>query len=221
MKVLLLACSLALCGASEAAVGTPVRVPLPNTPLWCVSSQPIEIQKDQGGIRFGDLIFQQLYLRLQDKALAASIPSIGIPFLESASTATPTAPPASSASAPAPVEKVSLRVCAIVPPGLEAPPPGVEAVQRIATDVVAAVCDQANAKDCETSLADYLKIQLKLSDDNIRKVQWRTSQALSPDTSASAIAAGLTDFSLRPLQAQAKQPDPPRNLMIIWAPVPK
>ena len=212
---------LALCAIGPATAAPPARIAIPPTSLWCVASQPIEIGADAGGKRFGDLVFQQLFLRLQDKAVSAELPSIGVPFLESVSSVPAAAPPASAQNAYAPVSKVILRVCAVVPPNLTGSPAGVDRVQRAAADVLATGCEAGNAKVCEARLTDHLKTREGLSDDQVRAVQWKTSQALSPDPAPAAISASLTDYALRPLDPKVKQPEAPRDWIVIWAPIPK
>lgn len=199
----------------------PIKVTVPSKKVWCVSSQPVEIEKDPEGLRFGDLIFDELFRRLQRQAFSTSIVSMGVPFLESAIQVT-TPASATTLTDPEPaVVKHILKVCSVVPKDAPQPPTGVEGVSVPQMDGLALLCDVTNGKECELAIEVVLRNEYGISEDDIRKTHWRTSQPLSNEATAGAMENSLVDFTLRPLLPEIATPKPPLNLMIVWTSVPQ
>ena len=199
----------------------PIKITVPSKKVWCVSSQPVEIEKDPEGFRFGDLIFDELFRRLQRLAFSTSIVSMGVPFLESAIQV---ATSASATTTPDPepaIVKHILKVCSVVPRDAPQPPMGVESVSVPQMDGLALLCDVTNGRECELAIEVVLRNEYSMSEDDIRKIHWRTSQPLSNEATAGAMENGLVDFTLRPLLSEVSTPKPPLNLMIVWTSVPQ
>lgn len=221
--------------ATPSIASEPVRVTVPSHPVWCVKSQPIEIEQDKE-LRFGDIIFQSMYQRLERNALAAGLPSIGIPYLESSTAggvppadtlqkkgdATTVVPVTGAVPIPVPVKYI-LHVCSAVPFGISNKlPPGVFELMLSETTVYALLCAVQNESGCKLDIEAYVKKTHNLTDDNLRNLEWRTNQPKTKDESGAAIANALSDYSLRPLSSDSDVVgELPLDFMIISVPVPK
>jgi hypothetical protein len=220
-----------LLSASASADLLPTLVAVPDHTDWCVTSQPVDLQPD-GQVPFGDLVFQALYLRLENSALSSHLPSIGIPFLESSvsqmvssdAAVVVAPPPAVSGSLvtanAAPPLKFTLRVCSVVPTDAPAPPQGVLALTVPKANDYALLCEVARESACKTSIESVLRSANHATDEYIAAITWRTSQPLTNDPGAANLISSLTDHTLRPLTPGMAPPSTPKLLIVISAPTP-
>jgi hypothetical protein len=222
IALFLLASASMVCSRALAA-NAPVRLTVPALKLWCVSSQPILIEDDQPGKKFGDLVFALLYQRLEKQAIASKLVSIGVPFLDSANPVEEPAQPDPKPTQPAPAKttvKYVLTVCAGVAPDAPVPPTGVKQLDVAEKEVYAALCEVTAESACRAAIEKILRDTHGLSDAAIEGKQWRTSQPLDTTPTADSLRRGLVDYSMRPLQHGADLPLVPLTLMILSTTVP-
>jgi hypothetical protein len=222
------------------AVAQPVSITVPSRPAWCVSSQPIALEPDQGSTRFGDLLFYELYQRLERAALKAAVPSLGVPFLDSAkeqpalapaapahtppaglaaaATVTASGPAVATVTPAAPQAKYVMRVCANVGPSIPAPDVAlkVEPVVFNAATVYAALCNANDDGLCRQELRKRVQSDKKLTDDQAAKLEFSASQSIDGKADAASLLNSLTDYSVRPLKEGMPLPNVPRDKLILW-----
>lgn len=205
------------------AANSPVRLTVPAHKQWCVSSQPILIEDDQPGKKFGDLVFSALYQRLEKQAIASKLVSIGVPFLDTATPVAEPAPPAPNPAQPAPPKpavKYVLTVCAGVAPDAPVPPAGVSKVDVAEKDVYAVSCEVTQEPACRAAIEKILRDSHGLSDAAIADKQWHNSQPLDTTSTTDSLRRSLVDHSMRPLEHGAALPLVPLTLMILWTTAP-
>lgn len=206
---------------SALASAEPVSVYVPNHQVWCVSSQPITLEPDTGGTRFGDLVFYELYQRLERAALKAALPSIGIPFLESVHQLPVPIPPSTApapAATPSAQPKFVMRVCSNVPGDTGAPSLDlrVEPMVLAATTIYGILCNADDVEACNQELRQKVRIDKDLTEDEAAELEFSVSQSLDGRPDGPSLLKSLIDYSARPLKEGNPLPNLPRDKLILW-----
>lgn len=161
----------------------PVVVEVPAHAQYCITSNPIGAdQYAKADVR--DALFDTLSQKVET-AVQAQAETMGVPFVDNVRQA----PVAAPGTAP----DVTIKVCAVVAQAV-APLLNPHPEQLAKKTVAAMVCDTANLDDCDKDVEAALRASPGGS--ATKPISFRTRQALSSDTTTSAIVAALTDTTL-------------------------
>jgi hypothetical protein len=210
-RVILIALwSFALESSAVAATGTVIKIDVPALTEWCVNSSPVQTAKlaDEG---FRNGAVTGLSSRILVPANNAGLSSTGIPFVASIVPG-----PAVLVGGVSSATDV-ITVCAVVK-ATDAPNGGGVFRRELAgASGYAALCGAGDIKACRSAIADKIAADFPSIDRSAADSwQWRATQALTSDETASNLVGSLADASLRPL----KGPTPagvPADLMVVLA----
>lgn len=237
-NTLIVCAALWFCSSEALAQDVAARVTVPAHTEWCASSQPVDIAK-QTDPEFGALVFQFLYARIEQTALAEDMKSVGVPYLAATADvpppaatppapSTPLAPPGTSAgAAPGPAgsspepslpSMTTFTVCTVVPPGSPAPGEGITVRSIPASDFFAMRCEAKFDEDCKDQIIAAMT-QAQIDVSKLTDKSWSIRQATSASNDAAALVADLSDHSLRSLQDGGALA-PPAQMITVAAAVP-
>lgn len=180
----------------------PQRITVPAHLEYCVTSRSLDAKAYELPEVRSEL-FDSLYRQIEQAALDAGLPSMGVPFVDAVTSTThpTTVPPAgASVGAPAPAVTYVVRECAIVPsrgaPALQSP--GLREVAE--RSVYATLCVHGSIEACKRELEKIVRQDNASPADLARPIIWRTRPALAADSSVANLVASMSDSGLRVLK---------------------
>jgi hypothetical protein len=193
---------------------TPQRITVPAHLEYCVVSRPVSASKyELPEVR--EALFQQLDKQIEEAALAADLPSIGVTFVDAITPGNDLHEDGAGASAP---EKTYVvRECVIVP-ALGNPPLPASGVRQIAgKTLTATICNSTAIEACKRDLEKSIRQENGSPADATRPIIWRTRPALLTDDSVDNFVTSMSDAKLRKLKDGAQSATVQDNLVILSA----
>jgi hypothetical protein len=205
--------------APAAISATPQRVTVPAHFEYCVMSKPVPASAyELPEVR--EALFQELYKQIEQAALAAQLPSMGVAFVDAimqganAQEVPATGVPASSAPSQA---TYVVRECAVVP-ARGAPPLPTSGFREVPErSLYATICAPASIEACKRDLEKVVRPENTSPSDALRPIIFRTRPALSSDDSVDNLVASMSDAKLRKLKDSAQSVSVQDNLVILSA----
>jgi len=197
---------------------TPQRITVPAHTEYCVMSKSVNASAyELPEVR--EALFQELYKQIEQAALAAELPSMGVAFVDAVMPGTDaqgvTATGVQAGTAPSATYVV--RECAVVPTRGTPPLPdsGVRNVPERA--LYAMICAPESVEACKRDLEKAVRQDNSSPTDTMRPIIFRTRPALAQDDSVANLVASMSDARLRRLRDSAPQVQAPDDLLILSA----
>lgn len=200
--------------AAPGVSATPQRITVPAHVEYCVVSRPVGVSKyELPEVR--EALFQTLYKQIEQAALAADLPSIGVAFVDSIVPGNDV--PEDGGAANATEKSYVVRECAIVPT-IGNPPLPPDGVRQIAEKTLTAtICNSTAIEACKRDLEKAVRQENSSPADAARPIIWRTRPALRTDDSVDNFVASMSDAKLRKLKDSAPSLTVQDNLVILSA----
>jgi len=195
---------------ASVAQAAPLRVAVPSHLEYCVASKPLT--PDAYALpEVRDALFQTLSGQIDDEALQAQLPSIGVAFVD----AVEEVPPAAADGAAAGGMKYIVHECAVVS-GRGNPPLPAAGVRSVpARTLYATICASASIEKCKRDVEGAIRQEHSTPAELARPIVWRTRQALQADESEANLAASMSDTSLRVLHEPAPRIIVPADVVVV------
>ena len=193
---------------------TPQRITVPAHLEYCVVSRPVSASKyELPEVR--DALFQELHKQIEQAALAAELPSMGVTFVDAIMSGNDVHEDGAGTSA---AEKTYIvRECVIVP-ALGNPPLPAGGVRQIAEKTLTAtICNSTAIEACKRDLETVVRQESNSPADATRPIIWRSRPALRTDDSVDNLVASMSDAKLRKLKDSAPSVTVQDNLVILSA----
>jgi hypothetical protein len=194
--------------APSGVSATPHRITVPTHREYCVVSRPIDATHyDIPEVR--EALFQDLSRQIDQAALAAGLPSIGVAFVDAVMPG--------SAVSNASEKTYTVRECVVVPASGNPPLPA-QGLRQVAERIVtAAICSSTAIDACKQELETALRRENNSAPDATQPIIWRTRPALGADDSVENLVKSMSDAKLRKLKDGGPSVTVQDNLVILSA----